>query len=328
MSRVGKKPVFWAIALALVFQNILAGADDDGSLTHAAPYVPESPLSGEIQIVGTEAMQQLAVLWKRGFLAFHPDVDFGIECQSKMEPVGRTAPSKNVVRLIGHQRSGQDVAQSDGETRIETRACLVGQELLAAVVHPDNPMASLKWDPNAQPKILSHEGAMAITWGQLGPSQNSEPIAISLYGPDPSQAKYAFVERLLTDRSGTKPAMIANRSSQEMLSAVGNDLGGIAFHSVARGRPTEVKVLPLTVNGTTLDPFSPHAVAAGYPLFRPVHVAAAVDDSGAFDPVIDQFIRYVLSRDGQLDLIKDGYFPLSQEQLHRQEIKLGWEVLK
>jgi phosphate transport system substrate-binding protein len=189
-------------------------------------------------------------------------------------------------------------------------------------------MASLKWDPNAQPKILSHEGAMAITWGQLGPSPNSEPIAISLYGPDPSQAKYAFVERLLTDRSGTKPAMIANRSSQEMLSAVGNDLGGIAFHSVARGRPTEVKVLPLTVNGTTLDPFSPHAVAAGYPLFRPVHVAAAVDDSAAFDPLIDQFIRYVLSRDGQLDLIKDGYFPLSQEQLRRQEIKLGWEVLK
>ena len=68
MSRVRKTPVFWGIALAFVFQNILAGADDDGSLTHAAPYVAESPLSGEIQIVGTEAMQQLAVLWKRGFL--------------------------------------------------------------------------------------------------------------------------------------------------------------------------------------------------------------------------------------------------------------------
>ncbi len=328
MSWIRKISLIWGIALAFVFQNSPARADDDDSLTHAAPYVPESPLSGEIRIVCTEAMQQLAVLWERGFLSFHPDVDFRIECKSTMEPVGKAAPSKNVVRLIGHQLSDRDVSRSDGETGIATRACLVGQELLAAVVHPDNPMMSLKWEPDGQPKILSHGNAMATAWGQLNPSPNAEPVAISLYGPDPSQAKYAFVEGLLTDSSGTKPAIMTTRSSQEMLSAVAKDLGGIAFHSVARGRPANVKVLPLTVNGSTLDPFSSQAVEAGYPLFRPVHVVAAVDDSGVFDPVIDQFIRYVLSRDGQLDLIKDGYFPLSQEQLHGQEIKLGWEVLK
>ncbi len=125
-----------------------------------------------------------------------------------------------------------------------------------------------------------------------------------------------------------QPSVVLLKGVSIALSAVAKDLGGIAFHSVARGRPSGVKVVPLTTNGTTLDPFSPQAVEAGYPLFRPVHVVAAVDEPGAFDPVIDQFVRYVLSRDGQLDLIKDGYFPLSQQQLHRQAIKLGWEVLK
>ena len=328
MSPIAKTVVYWVLALTFAFHYIRASANDDDSLTQAAPYVPQSPLTGEIRIVGSEAMQQLAVLWKRGFLAFHPDVDFRIECQTTNEPVSRLAPSQKVVRLSGHELLNRDESKSDSETGIATRACLVGQEILAAVVHPDNPMMSLKWDPSVQPKILSRGDEIATTWGQLGSSPKSEPIAISLYGPAPSQPKYAFVEELLTSGSGEKPAMIATRSSQEMLAAVGEDLGGIAFHSVARGRPTDVKVLPLTIDGTTLDPFSPEAIEAGYPLVRPVSVVAAVDKSGDFDRLTDQFIRYVLSRDGQLDLIKDGYFPLSQEQLHRQEIELGWEVLK
>ena len=86
------------------------------------------------------------------------------------------------------------------------------------------------------------------------------------------------------------------------------------------------------------------ATEKGYPLKRALTlvVAKSVDaksvdaksvdakseDVAAKQPLVDEFVSYVLSRQGQEVLSKDGILPLGGSELSAQKEKLGWTVLK
>jgi len=70
-------------------------------------------------------------------------------------------------------------------------------------------------------------------------------------------------------------------------------------------------------------------VASGkYPLIRPLTVVVAVGDKGVESPLATEFLKYVLSRDGQADVIKDGFQPLGRADLLEQYDRLGWNQVK
>jgi phosphate transport system substrate-binding protein len=69
-------------------------------------------------------------------------------------------------------------------------------------------------------------------------------------------------------------------------------------------------------------------VDLGYPLLRKLTVVARLDESGKLAPQIEEFIRFVLSNQGQDSLVKDGFVPLDRSDIYAQQELLGWEVLK
>ena len=76
-------------------------------------------------------------------------------------------------------------------------------------------------------------------------------------------------------------------------------------------------------------PLSAETVAAGkYPLIRPLSLIVVADDKGIKNPLVDELVRYVLSRHGQDDVLKDGFSPLSRAALLKQYDSLGWHSVK
>jgi phosphate transport system substrate-binding protein len=73
-------------------------------------------------------------------------------------------------------------------------------------------------------------------------------------------------------------------------------------------------------HGTT----EPADVYAGrYPLSRFLYVYVNKAPNRPLDPLVEQFLRYALSREGQETVVKDGYLPVSKAVVDGELAKLN-----
>jgi ABC-type phosphate transport system substrate-binding protein len=59
---------------------------------------------------------------------------------------------------------------------------------------------------------------------------------------------------------------------------------------------------------------------------HPLYAIVAVPADGPWPPVLEEFVSYVLSFSGQIDVAKDGLLPLSRGEIHAQTEALGWTI--
>jgi phosphate transport system substrate-binding protein len=61
------------------------------------------------------------------------------------------------------------------------------------------------------------------------------------------------------------------------------------------------------------NPSSEDTLAGKYPIARLLYIYINKKPGEALDPIIAEFIKYVLSKDGQAQTEKGGYYPISAE---------------
>jgi len=61
---------------------------------------------------------------------------------------------------------------------------------------------------------------------------------------------------------------------------------------------------------------------------RPLFLAVAVPKDGGLPGQVQEFMAYVLSYSGQLDVAKDGLLPLTRSEIHAQKDLLGWSMAR
>jgi ABC-type phosphate transport system substrate-binding protein len=59
---------------------------------------------------------------------------------------------------------------------------------------------------------------------------------------------------------------------------------------------------------------------------HPLYIVMAVPAEGDWPRVLEEFVSYVLSFSGQVDVAKDGLLPLSRAEIHAQQEALGWTI--
>jgi phosphate transport system substrate-binding protein len=96
--------------------------------------------------------------------------------------------------------------------------------------------------------------------------------------------------------------------------AVGGDKFGIGYAGIGFGN-ANVRALPLAAKkGEPAVAPEPKAAYEGeYPLARFLWLSLGHKPGDQLDPLRREFLRYVLSADGQVDVKKDGYLPVTAE---------------
>lgn len=231
---------------------------------------------------------------------------------------------------------------------------------IVVYVHPDNPIAHLtleqldgifgaertggldnfKWDI----KRARGPGQNIRTWGQLGLKDDWADKPIQTYGHAPSGTTRFFQLRALANSAKWNPnyreyvetgsKMIADYDKQEqrgsirtMLNELSRDRYGIAWTvvpQVAQATGVRVKALALATKKG-----GPYVMASKetfqdrtYPLVRNLYFYVNRKPGTPMDPRQREFLRYVLSREGQEAIVSHGaYLPLPvamvREQLRR-----------
>jgi phosphate transport system substrate-binding protein len=227
-------------------------------------------------------------------------------------------------------------------------------------VHPDNPLKGLtlkqldgifsaertggldgfKWDLK---RGRGPDGNIR-TWGQLGLGGEWADKGIQTYGHAPSGTTRFFQARVLGNSDKWNPnyreyvetgsKMIADDDRVEqrgsvraMLNALKADKYGIAWTVVPQAKLVPgLKPVALAVNdgGAFVQPGKETFRDRSYPLVRNLYFYVNRKPGDAMDPKSREFLRYVLSRDGQQAIVANGnYLPLPLEMVRENVEKLG-----
>src|SRR5690606_4389075 len=75
----------------------------------------------------------------------------------------------------------------------------------------------------------------------------------------------------------------------------------------------DVRAVPLAKDAkSTAVPATPeNAYTGNYPMARFLYVYVNYKPGTQIDPLRREFVRYMLSKQGQEDVVKDGYYPLT-----------------
>lgn len=316
------------------------------------PYVPDTRVSGVIRIWGhgnpkLPWMRHLVNLWDQGFRRFQPDARLEYHMYGTSSGVPSLFTGIGDIALLGEEVLPEELRAFE---RARGYRPLVLQIMTGSLdvrnfdyaqqffVHAGNPLTQVTVEQLAAIFGAAEESGDAPirTWGQLGLRGRwaREPVRPYGWALDDSFAVY-LQQALLGGSHEWSCALRQYRHiylpdgsvydhGQQILDALAKDPDGIAVSNIRYAGP---EVRPLALGASADGPFyqaTERTLIEGlYPLARTLPAVVDVPPGGKLDPKVREFLRYLLSRDGQQAVNEDGrYLPLSATLLAAQRQKL------
>lgn len=195
-------------------------------------------------------------------------------------------------------------------------------DAMAFFVHPDNPLKQLTFDQiDAIYSTTHHRGGQPITtWGQLGLTGEWADKPIHVWGVKPWNGFEEFIrQRALSvgDKRGEwRPDVNFTETVFPLSPAVAADRYALAYSGLAY-IDDNVKLLGLVPpsGGPAVLPDYDEVSAGRYPLSRLVFFNTNKRPGQPLDPVLEEFLRFILSREGQQIILDQAVFlPLRADQ--------------
>lgn len=333
-----------------------AGAGHARGLDLPPPYHPQQAVSGTIRIWGHGAYDRkrdfigaLVQAWEQGFQQYEPGVRFENHLVGTAAAIGSLYTGRGDLALMGREiwppeiaafeevfgypPTGIDVVTGSFDVRNRDYALVV-------FVHKGNPIKGLTLTQlRAVFAAAAAPGAHpARTWGDLGLRGSWRDRPIHRYGLPISRGFARFFEqrvfggaviwqpslREFADLKGSKGG--ATDGGQRMLDAMAGDPDSIGYAGLLYDSP-EVRPVALAdrAGEPYVEPTRDSVMDHSYPLTRLVTMFLNRPPGKPVDPKLREFLRYVLSRQGQQAVLRDGrgYLPILAPAAARELAKLN-----
>ncbi|MBN1443205.1 MAG: phosphate ABC transporter substrate-binding protein [Planctomycetes bacterium] len=284
-------------------------------------YQKVGSISGSLNSVGSDTLNNLMTLWAESFSKLYPSVRIQIE--GKGSSTAPPALIKGTSQLGPMSRKMKSTEIDEFEKRYGYKPTMipVAIDALAVYVNKDNPVDQLTMqevDAIFSKTRLGGAPREITTWGQLGLTGSWAKRPISMYGRNSASGTYAYFKEHALFKGDYKENVKEQPGSASVVQGVSEDLGGIGYSGIGY-KTSGVKTLALaTESGKPYIPASPEAALSGeYPLARFLYVYINKDPLKPADPLVNEFIKFVLSKEGQEIVVKDGYLPLPSKLIEK-----------
>ena len=277
-------------------------------------YPKVSGISGNVNSIGSDTLNNLMTLWAEGFQKQYPGVRIQIEGKGSS-----TAPPALIegTAQLGPMSRAMKASEIDAfEARFgyKPTQIKVAIDALAVYVNKDNPLRELTLPLVdalfSKTRTCGHEKEVR-TWGDLGLTGEWAMRPLSLYGRNSASGTYGFFKEAGLCGGDFKDTVKEQPGSASVVQGVTEDLTGIGYSGI--GYKTS-GVRPLSLAKAAGEAFSDtesETVLSGkYPLARFLYVYLNAAPNKPLDPLVREFLRFVQSREGQEIVVKDGYLPL------------------
>lgn len=314
-----------SLAVAAVMLTQTVGAQEGPDVT-LPDYQRVSGISGNLSSVGSDTMNNLMTLWAEEFKRQYPNVNIQIQgAGSSTAPPALTEGTANFGPM-SRQMRGKEVEAFENRYGYKPTVIRVAIDTLAVYVNKDNPIAGLTLKQiDAAFSATRRCGAEkpARTWGDLGLGGDWATRPIQLYGRNSVSGTYGFFKNVALCGGDFKNTVNEQPGSASVVQSVSTSLNGLGYSGIGY-RTSGVRVVPLARrDGMPFVEATPeNATTSTYPLARYLYLYLNRKPGTALAPLESEFVRLVLSKQGQQVVIKDGYVPLPTRLVERELSKI------
>jgi len=330
-------------------------------LSDLPSYGPKQKVSGTIRMWGSNYIVDgnVGKYWEEGFRKFHPGVKFDYHMKTTIAAVpalvfgvGDIGVGRKITfaELLLYQRYND---RDPLEITVATGSYDVTgwQPGYGIVVNRDNPVTQLTlqqldgifgsqrlggWEGTSwHPEYARGPEGNIRTWGQLGAQGEWADKPINVYGLNLRYHQATEIsDRLLkaSDKWNEQLRIYANfvtpdgKLGRSLTDDLAKDRFGIAYIAApTRNLPPELKIVALA--RTPAGPYVPYTMETvhdrSYPLFDEIYMYVDQARDRSIDPKVKEFLRFIVSREGQEAVQRDGkYLPLTAAMVREQLRKL------
>lgn len=290
-----------------------------GTIDPALPDYTKSTagVSGTIKSIGSDTMNNLMSLWAEGFKKYYPNVR--IEIEGKGSATAPPALINGTAQFgpMSRPMKDKEIDEFKKKTGYPPAGIPTSIDMLAVYVHKDNPLKSLSFEQiDAVFSKTRKKGGKADikTWGDLGLSGDWADKPISMYGRNAASGTYGYFKEHVLSNGDFKDSVKEQPGSSAVVQAIASDKYAMGYSGIGY-KTADVHAVPLSAkaDGTPIEAKPEFALDGTYPLARVLFVYINKNPNTDLDVLRAEFVKFLLSKQGQEVVIKDGYIPLPNE---------------
>jgi phosphate transport system substrate-binding protein len=289
-------------------------------------YQKQSGVSGNVNSVGSDTMNNMMALWGETFQKLYPNVKIQVEGKgSSTAPAALIAGTAQFGPMSRAMRP-TEIDQFESKYGYKPTQIRTSYDALAVFVNKDNPVEKLTLaQVDAIFSKTRKRGAKqdVKTWGQLGLTGDWANRPISLYGRNSASGTYGFFKEHTLANGDYKDSVKEQPGSASVVQGVTEDRFGIGYSGIGY-RTSGVKAVPLAEkDGAAYSDGNYEDVKTGkYPLNRFLYIYINKAPGKPLDPIVKEYLKLILSKQGQEVVVKDGYLPLPADIVKQELAKL------
>ena len=277
-------------------------------------YKAISGVSGNVNSIGSDTLNNLMTLWAEEYAKFYPNVNIQIQgAGSSTAPPALTEGTSNFGPMSREMKSSE-IEAFEAKHGYKPTAVPVAIDVLAVYVNKDNPIKGMT--------IAQVDAVFSATrkcgndkditrWGELGLTGGWANRDFTIYSRNAVSGTYGYFKDVALCGGDYKASINEQPGSASVVQGVSESINGIGYSGICY-ITSGVRAVPLAAKAG--DEFSPadadHALDGSYPLSRTLFVYINKHPNRKLDPLQAEFLKMVLSKQGQEVVVRDGYIPL------------------
>ena len=289
-------------------------------------YAKVSGVSGNLNSIGSDTLNNLMTLWADGFRKQYPNVNIQLEGKGSSTAPPALIEGTAQIGPMSRPMKGTELDAFEKKFTYKPTAFPVAIDALAVYVNKDNPVRGLTM--SQVDAIFSKSRRWGYKenvqkWGQIAVDGPLASAPISIYGRNSASGTYGFFKEHALKNGDYKDEVKEQPGSASVVQGVTEDRAGVGYSGI--GYITSgVRAVPLAEKeGTPFMEASQHnAMDGSYPIWRHLYLYINKAPNKPLDPLVKEFLKFVYSQEGQQVVVKDGFFPLSAAMSDKELKKL------
>ncbi len=277
-------------------------------------YSKVSGVSGNINSIGSDSMNNLMTLWCEGFAKSYPNVRCQIEGKGSSTAPPALIEGTAQIGPMSRPMKSTEIDEFEDKFGYKPTAIRTALDSLAVYVNKDNPIACLSLqqvDAIFSKTKSCGEKEDINTWGQVQLTGDWADRPISLYGRNSASGTYGFFKEHALCKGDYRDQVKEQPGSASVVQGVTEDRFGIGYSGIGY-KTSGVRAIALSKDGQNCKEANYANVLDGsYPLGRFLFVYINKAPNKPLDPLVKEFVKFIVSKEGQEVTIKDGYDPIT-----------------
>jgi phosphate transport system substrate-binding protein len=295
------------------------------------PILPEyervSGVSGNFSSVGSDTLANLMTLWAEEFNRVYPNVNIQIQAAgSSTAPPALTEGIANVGPM-SREMKDNEIEAFENKYGYKPTAIPVAIDTLAVFVHKDNPIEGMtiaQVDAIFSSTLKCGYPEVIDTWGNLGLTDAWKNRDVQLFGRNSVSGTYGYFKETALCTGDFKNSVNEQPGSASVVQSVSTSINGIGYSGLGYTTSSVKAISIASEDGEEYySATAENAIAGNYPLARFLFVYVNKEPNKTLTPLESEFIKLVLSKEGQEVVLKDGYIPLPINVIEATHEALG-----